>query len=377
MSKIKYLAHYTNDLSKRAASPAGCNKMAYIINTLTDSIEPIEVISACNTTLHSQKGCKITLENNTTIKYLPTLNRGNKLFNILSILFLNLELFFYLIFNVKKNDTLIVYHAVRLMWLVRFLKNLKKIKLVLEVEEIYGDVMNSQKTSERELEFFRLADSYIFPTKMLEEKINTYNKPSVIIHGTYELTPVYEKQFKDDKIHIVYAGTFDARKGAIEVVKSAEFLDSKYHIHILGFGTEETKNNLLNEIGKISPKSDCIVTYDGCLSGEEYLTFIQSCDIGLCPQDPKAAFNSTSFPSKILSYMSNGLRVVSVRIPAIQGSDVGDYLYYYDEQKPEEIAKAIKSVDVNDNYDSRIIIEKLDKEFAIKIKDMLETVNNE
>ncbi len=374
MSKIKYLAHYTNDLSKRAASPAGCNKMAYIINAISEIIGPIEVISACNTTLHSQKGSQTVLENNTTIKYLPSLYRGNKLFNIFSIIFLNLSLLFYLLFNIKKNDTIIVYHAVRLMWVVRFIKKIKDIKIILEVEEIYGDVFNSQKTGKKELKFFELADAYIFPTKLLEEKVNIKDKPSVIIHGTYEATPFYEKQLKDDKIHIVYAGTLDVRKGATTVVAAAEFLDSKYHIHILGFGGEETKNNLQKEIKKVSEKTDCIVTYDGCLSGEDYLRFLQSCDIGLSPQNPEATFNETSFPSKILSYMSNRLRVVSIRIQAIESSNVGGYIYYYDEQNPEEIAKAIMSVSLNDDYNSREIIEKLDKDFKIQIKSILEAM---
>lgn len=374
MSKIKYLAHYTNDLSKRAASPAGCNKMAYIIDALTETIGPIEVISACNTTLHSQKGSRTNLDNNTCIKYLPSLYRGNKILNIFSIIFLNISLLFYLLFDVKKNDTLIVYHAVRLMWVVRFIKKIKDIKIILEVEEIYGDVKNSKRVGKKELKFFELADAYIFPTKLLEEKINNNGKPSVIIHGTYELTPVYEKQFSDDRIHVVYAGTLDVRKGAITVVEAAEFLDNKYHVHILGFGGEETKNNLLNEIKKVSEKTDCIVTYDGCLSGEEYLRFLQSCDIGLSPQNPEATFNETSFPSKILSYMSNELRVVSIRIPAIETSDVGGRINYYDEQSPKEVAKAIMSVSLNNDYNSREIIEQLDKDFKIQIKNMLEAV---
>ena len=50
------------------------------------------------------------------------------------------------------------------------------------------------------------------------------------------------------------------------------------------------------------------------------LKFIQKCQIGLCTQNIDAAFNTTSFPSKILSYMSNGLEVVGVNIAAIKNS---------------------------------------------------------
>ena len=90
------------------------------------------------------------------------------------------------------------------------------------------------------------------------------------------------------------------------------------------------------------------------LSGEDYIRFIQSCDIGLSTQNPDAAFNATSFPSKILSYMANGLRVVSIRIPAIERSAVGNEVMFYNEQTPE--------VELG-GRDSKAVIEQLDLKF--------------
>ena len=122
---------------------------------------------------------------------------------------------------------------------------------------------------------------------------------------------------------------------------------------------------------EIDEKSKAHVSYDGLLSGEEYIRFIQSCDIGLSTQNPDAAFNATSFPSKILSYLSNGLRVVSIRIPAIEGSDVGDKLFYYDEQTPKQIADAILSVDMAQAYDSRSDIVDLSNKFQNELMLMM------
>ena len=70
--------------------------------------------------------------------------------------------------------------------------------------------------------------------------------------------------------------------------------------------------------------------------------------------------------------MANGLRVVSIRIPAIEGSAVGKYMYYYDKQTPEEIAKAIMAVNINDDYDGRSIISQLDAEFQHDLAKLLE-----
>ena len=125
-------------------------------------------------------------------------------------------------------------------------------------------------------------------------------------------------------------------------------------------------------INTIAEKSKAKVTYDGLLTGEDYIRFIQGCDIGLSTQNPDAAFNATSFPSKILSYMANGLRVVSVRIPAIEQSEVGKMLYYYDKQTPEEIAQAIVSVNMKDKYNSRKTIQNLDEKFKVDLRELLE-----
>ena len=114
------------------------------------------------------------------------------------------------------------------------------------------------------------------------------------------------------------------------------------------------------------------MTYDGLKSGEDYIRFLQSCDIGLSTQNPDAAFNATSFPSKVLSYLSNGLHVVSIRIPAIVTSAVGDLLSYYDEQTPEKIAAAIRSIRLSDPYDSRQRIRQLDIDFQNKLSVLLD-----
>ena len=69
--------------------------------------------------------------------------------------------------------------------------------------------------------------------------------------------------------------------------------------------------------------------------------------------------------------MANGLRVVSIRIPAIETSAIGKYMYYYDEQTPEMIANAIKSVNINDDYNGREVISELDLQFQKDLKLLL------
>lgn len=375
MEKIFYMAYYnsTNSSERRNAVLSSVNKMNYICEALENNGYNTEIVSASGTT--EKKFCKskkVKLTDKTTLKLFSSLPRLNRIVSVIDRVILKTKLFLYMIKNTNKDSIVMVYHSLGYMSLVKRLKKLKGFKLIIEAEEIYGDVIGDEKTSQKEYEFFKIADAFIFPTELLSEKVNTEKKPEVIIYGTYHIEKELPKLFSDGKIHCVYAGTLDPRKGgAIASAESALFLNENYHIHILGFGNEKEKAEMLNTIDSISKKSKAKITYDGLLSGEEYIKFIQSCDIGLSTQNPNGKYNDTSFPSKILSYMANGLRVVSVRIPVVEESGIGKCVCYYDEQTPENIAKAIKSIDFSEEYDSRKTIGVLDKAFICDLKTML------
>jgi hypothetical protein len=69
--------------------------------------------------------------------------------------------------------------------------------------------------------------------------------------------------------------------------------------------------------------------------------------------------------------MANGLQVVSIRIPAVESSSVGGFINYFDQQKPEAIAKAIKDVDFGKNTEPRELINQLNKQFICNIMNLL------
>lgn len=375
MKKIFYLGYYNLPDSGTNFVLSSVNKMNYICEALENNGYNTEIVSASGAV--EKKFCKskkVKLTDKTTLKLFSSLPRLNRIVSVIDRVILKTKLFLYMVKNTNKDSTVMVYHSLGYMSLVKRLKKLKGFKLIIEAEEIYGDVIGNEKTSQKEYEFFKIADGFIFPTELLSEKVNTEKKPEVIIYGTYHIEKEMPKIFSDGKIHCVYAGTLDPRKGGAAAVEAALFLNGDYHIHILGFGNEKEKAEMLNIIDDISKKTEAKITYDGLLSGDEFTSFIQSCDIGFSTQSPDAAFNSTSFPSKILTYMVNGLRVVSIRIPAIEKSAVGKFMYYYDEQTPENIAKAIKSIDFSEEYDSRKTIGMLDKAFICDLQTMLKGV---
>ena len=385
---MKYIGYFSSEVKElrrygqRESVLSATNKMSYIIDVLSSNGQ-VEIVSACGVKKHTGGGTAglVNMNENVSLRFFYGINKKNKIMSFLSDAFLKIQLFFFLLLNTKKDEIILVYHSPSYCSIIRWIKKLTGCRLILEMEEVYADVNESRLLRKREMRLSSYADAFLFPSKLMNEIINQKHKPYVIVHGTYRVEPYLQsvalrdldKGMKNRIINCVYAGTFDRRKGGVSAaVSAAEFLPSQYHIHIIGFGSKEDTEQLLSQIEAVNNKSSAVVYYDGKLSGEEYKCFLQCCDIGLSTQNPEGAFNDTSFPSKVLSYLANGLRVVSCRISAVEQSSVGGKIYYYDSQEPECIAEAIKKVDLNDEYDGRELVSNLDQVFRRDIKALLD-----
>lgn len=369
-----YISYYTTPDDVRASSPAAVAKTESISRALAANGIDVTILSTCtvaNSGSGFVKGRKFTVDEKITCKQIPFFITGFGPFRRLQYILANIWLFFTLVFRTKKGENVLFYHAVERASVVALAQRIRKFRLILEVEEIYA---NASKLSSREIEAEKrdivCAEAFIFPTVLLNDAVNKGGKPYAIIHGTYEtIEPAEGNSFNDDKIHVLYAGTLSRIKGgAYAAAEASLYLDDKYHIHILGFGNDELVNDIKNTVNELSFMTKCGVSYDGFLSGDDFNRFVQRCHIGLSTQNPQADFNDTSFPSKIFTYMANGVRVVGADIPVVRTSAVNDYMYYYSEQTPQKIAEAIKTVSFSDTIDSREIINKLKSDFINDIK---------
>lgn len=372
---MKYIAFYDSpdNKEKRNCVLAATNKLEYIFKTINDAGIHIDVISAsASATKKAVNSKKYFLYDNVTVSLPFTLGSNNGIKRRINQLLIKSKLLFNLLFKTKKSDDVIVYHSLYYMSVVKFAKRVKDFNLIVEAEEIYSDVTGNSKTRKKELEFFKSADAFVIPTELLNKEINKDNKPYVIIYGTYKTENARNKHFDDGKIHVVYAGTFDDRKGGCQAaIASAKYLSKDYVINIIGFGNEKDVNSVKALIEKSNAENECQIIYDGMLSGEEYIEYIQSCQIGLSTQKPDGAFNDTSFPSKVLSYMANGLKVVSVNIPVLESSSLKDYISFCSDNTGENVAKAIINANKMDMPDCRILVDNLNKDFCKNIKQIL------
>lgn len=374
---IKYVGFYSSNSKineNRNYVLSATNKMDYIIKVLNKIDYKVEIVSPSWTNdrkFYKKKKVKINQINSLTL--FSTLPWGSNLTKLSSVIYSFFCMVLYLLRNCNRNETLIVYHSKWMTVPIIVLRMIKpSLSIILEVEEIYSDIKKSFFWEKMESIVFNNADKYLFPTQTLCEKINTEKKPYSIVHGNYEINEISSKKFGDEKIHVVYAGTFNQIKGGAKMaIKTALYLPENYHVHIIGFGTTRETKEVLQLIKDTEKHIKGTLTYDGLLTGNEYNSFLQSCDIGLSTQNPEAAYNETSFPSKLLSYLSNNLKVVTIKIKVIERSAVKDLLYYYENHNPKEIANTIIKVDLTDKNKSHRMLKKLDDEFTISLSKLV------
>lgn len=370
-NKIYYLIHFDNK-KNRNVTPSAITKGKYVASALASCSSEVEIVSLAYPTKDSQDEVYYQVSENVICHLFKGKYSNNRIIRYIDHKLYDKKIRKYLKQNVKKEDIIVVYHSLANMKLVKYIKKNITDKIVYEVEEIYGDVINDEKAKIKELKAFKNASSYIFSNDYLNTIINTKQLPYVTCYGTYEIPTLYKESFNDNLIHCLYAGTLAQNKGALNAINVAKYLPNNYLIHILGFGSEKDIADIKNAVNEVNNSYGTTkVIYEGLKLNEEYLKFIQKCQIGLCTQNIDAAFNTTSFPSKILSYMSNGLEVVGVNIAAIKNSKVGQYIQFYNVPDEKEIANVILNINLNAKSNNVDVVKELDKEFKEDLKAML------
>lgn len=376
-NEIKYIGFYEeqNSKKKRVSSLAATNKMDYIYDSIQEIGCEVCIVSPSWFNDSCILDSKIINEENQLkkkkVKFVPSFFTPNKLTRFLKIAFSLLWLINYLVFFVKKGEKIIVYHSPWLAFPVLLAKRIKKFYLILEVEEIYYDISSINKFfTFFEKKIIDNADAFLFSTDLLQEKVNgVKNKPNIIIYGNYQVYEELSVPLNDGKIHLVYAGIIDSHKaGAFNAVESALYLNKNYAMHIIGFGEVELLKSRIEEINKTS---QCKVLFDGTKYGDEYIKYCQQCHIGLSTQKMDGAYLDTSFPSKILSYLGMGLRVVSCYVGCVAKSEISDQVSYYMEDTPNAIAESILNIDMSVANNNKLKIMLLDEKFVSNLKKLI------
>lgn len=377
---MKYIAYYDIPeyaYENRSINLAGANVMEYMAEIASKYV-PIEIISPSRSLAKKGffKSRKKKIKENISLRLPFTFGTKTKLGRLISIMLVQIWLLKILLFETGKNEKIWVYHSLALIPILKLISKIKKLDFIFEIREIYSDVDVKMNRS-RELKFFNLGNKYIFATSILNKIINSSVKPYLIAPGIYKnFKNSMVSKWDDGKIHLVYAGNLTPQKGGAEIsVRIAEFLSPEYVIHILGSGAPEIEARLMDLINLMNEKNQAKVIFEGSFRGDEFNKFLQKCDIGLSTQNPLGNFNNTSFPSKILTYLGNGLEVISANIPAVTECTVGRFIHYYYQYAPSNIAKEI--LKIRQKLNNPEVLYKLDNELSAKIKELIGHTNHE
>ena len=362
-------------LVPREGVPSATTKIDYIIDVLNRLGYVVDIISksgaSSNKLVFDLGG--LTQKGDSTVRYFISLGCIKSPLRVLSRWLNTMHFFLWLLFNTNQNEQIIVYHSLGYCKILNILRKIKNLRVIGEIEELYQDVHEQSKSVSRaEYEFINGCEKYLFPSILMNKMFNPLGKPFAVVHGTYKAEGKLEEKYSDGKIHVVYGGTFDPKKGgALAAAEIGRYLSKNYIVHICGFGSETDVEKIKALIADINTISDSETRFEGFLRGEDYTRFIQKCHIGLSTQNPAAAFNDTSFPSKILVYLANGLKVVSIRIPVVEFCAVVDEVSFYDIQIPEKIAEAVTHVSLDTEEAPLRILDKVDSEFMCLLLELL------
>lgn len=362
---IHYICLYTDESlqGKLFREPAECAKIEYMVEALKSAGYRICLFSTRCVKSHWRpaKPGTVIIDGDEKHQYVLSM-AGNALINKINAVINRLQIILYVLLKVKKSQTVLLYHQYYYYGVFTFLKRIKKFELVLEIEELHFTLMHKMK--ERELRFITLADKYLLIQPDLLRRIDIGGKPYLIAYGDYRMPGTSAAAFYNNYDNIVFAGVIESRRNAAFVAcRAAEYLDSRFRLHILGFGPEPEIQKLRRLTAEVNHRcGEERVIYHGKKTGVELSEFLNACRVGLSchsysEQDRES--EQFSFPSKIMIYMAHNLWVVSPDIACVRNTPFNKCIRFYSndnkETIPLKIASCIKDLFVHPDYGSESI----------------------
>lgn len=275
--------------------------------------------------------------------------------------------------DTKRGEEILVYHSMKHVIPIYLLQIIGRVRVLLNIGEFFQTLYPMKRWKRvLEREYIKRANRYILVTRLLVDQIKAVRKEPfeyVLLYGPYEQEPIINNQQKEisGKIRLLYVGKISADKGIDRTLALAQHLDANYEIRILGYCETYDENALKTSIDLLNESNLCPIIFDGLKYGDKYKEYVQNCHLGLVLQDMDASYNTNSFPSKILSFLANGLEVIAPNIPTIGTSPLADALYLYEDEDPAYIANFIKTIDFSQKRNQPATLTNLKNDFIQKI----------
>lgn len=379
--KVYYVCFYSEpEVEDRIITyPSVISKIDYVVHAVKKLQREVVVLSIAPSRKGRFDGYSKKIDGFESHVYLRSIVSGNKLLAKLSYIKHNIAILRYLIRHVEKQDKVLVYHSLYNRFWLSIYNALFPGRVILQIEDVFSELSEkTKKYKKTEWNLLRKMQKCICVNDIVYRDLPEVPQ-KMISYGSYLLPPEYDIQ-THSTIRLVYAGVIEQeRQAAFLATKAMRHLKENYELNILGFGSEENIRALEELIQAVNLElgRDAVI-YHGKRSGEEYWRFLQNCDVALSTHayDP-SSFSSAdyTFPSKVLTYMSNGLPVVAQRLEVLERSAIAEYISFYETPNPEAIADAIVSVEGIPTKNTREVIAGLARGFERDLKKLLEDIH--
>lgn len=380
MKKVLYVGYYDilrDGKQIRNYSLAAAKKMGFVFDSIAELGYHVDIISPSFIKTRDSIKTNQTREElkpNIDLVLTPSWGAKNKLSRITRVLCSEVWLFMYLLKNAGKKEPVLVYHNYALSLPVLAAQKIKKFHLILEIEEQYSMVwqLTPYQKWKEDLLLRRGKKDTLVVSELLADKLGIKNP--IVSYGSYSAYKgtIPERSYANGKIVLIYTGSIDKVKGsAFTAIEAMKYLPENYELKISGSISEKDRKDFNDAVTKINSESNRkAVEYLGLLDEHEYEQLLLSANIALNPQK-EGGFGQYLFPSKILTYMSYGLPVVSTKGESITRSEVADLITFADDYSGESVAKAIRNVEIKEPSDYIKKLDWLKKQFSEKIEKIL------
>lgn len=182
-------------------------------------------------------------------------------------------------------------------------------------------------------------DSFVFLSEQMNDYVNRYSKPYLVIEGVYdglgESFKLGIKSAKDKKNVIMYSGSLDRRYGILDLLDAFSGLKDCY-LWICGDG--DMKKAVI-ERTRMNPS----ITYYGQLSRSKVLAMQKEAKILVNPRTSTGKYTQYSFPSKTIEYMISGTPCVMRKLPTIP-PEYEKYLFFTSDDSVLALELKLKEV---------------------------------
>ena len=192
-------------------------------------------------------------------------------------------------------------------------------------------------------------DGFVFLTKKMNEKLNSMNKPFVVVEGLYDTDQLVPEKsvIPNENFTVLYSGSLDNRSGILDLIQAFSLL-KKEKVKLLICGSGANANEIQN-----ASKVDKRIIYLGNLAVSEVRNWQLKADLLINPRKSIGEFTKYSFPSKTMEYFASGTATLMYRLPGVP-SEYYEYCY------------AIEGDGISDLHQSILAMIELPKEQIIQ-----------